>query len=211
MGRESYTTLVGSTPVSPGEDVPMSKERSAHGFSQDPTAVRANPDILVSVCDWDPGFWFIVFPPIPIPLMSHEDTPGLPNTTLVRLTFESSGSWRAQFANLSILGPGGERAAPIRYRIVLADKAESLGDVGTHAKTLEPCSRAVEPKKSVDRAHMAVLEAGELWLVFDTSHLPEKGVRTLALDGISRNDLAVPVPHVTLDSGSRWFWYRFFP
>jgi hypothetical protein len=76
---------------------------------------------------------------------------------------------------------------------------------------LEPCSRAVEPKASVDKARVAVLERGELWLTFDTAKLDEDAVRTLQLEGISRADKAVPLPPLVLDGGSRWFWYRLFP
>lgn len=214
LGRESYTTLTGAgvTPVSPSADVPVSRGRIGHGFAQDPSAVRAHPEVLVSVCDWDPGFWLFVFPPIPLPLISNEDQPGLPNTTLVRLTFEGKGPWRAQFSDLAMVGAGGARVTPIRYRIVLAQKAESIGDSGAPVRELEPCARAAsDPKKSVDRAHVAVMEAGELWLTFDSGKLPEDGPIELHLDGISRDGLAMPLPHLTLDGGSRWFWYRVFP
>ncbi|HXZ85059.1 MAG TPA: hypothetical protein VEI82_06185, partial [Myxococcota bacterium] len=90
-------------------------------------------------------------------------------------------------------------------RIVLADKAESLGE-----GALEPCPRPDEPKNSVERAKVAVLEGGELWLLFDAQSLP-KGPRALELDGLTRNDVRVPVPRLELRSGSRWYWYRAFP
>jgi hypothetical protein len=213
LGRESYTTLTGEgvTGVSPSVDVPVSRGRIGHGFAQDPSAARAHPDVLVSVCDWDPGFWLFVFPPIPLPLISNEDTPGLPNTTLVRLTFEGKGPWRAQFSDLAMVGADGARVTPIRYRVVLAQKAESIGD-SPHTRELEPCARAAsEPKKTVDRAHVAVMEAGELWLTFDSGKLPDGEPLALELDGISRDGTRVALPHLALAGGSRWFWYRVFP
>jgi len=192
------------------EQVQVSRGRTGHGFAQDPTAARATADVLVSVCDWDPGFWLLVFPPIPIPLLSMEEQPGLPDTTVVRITFDTPGAWRARFADLALVGPGGARATPLRYRVVLAEKAESLADPGEQPRQLEPCARALDPKKSVDRAHVAVLEPGELWLTFDTQKFP-KGPRALELGGISRADVPVPLPRLALDGGSRWFWYRVYP
>ena len=216
LGRESYTTLggAGSTPISPSADVQIKGDRIAHGFAQDASAVRAGPDVVVSVCDWDPGFWLVVFPPLPIPLISSDESTGLPGTTLVRVTFEGGGPWRAKFDDLALVSTDGTRVTPMRYRIVLAAKAESLADAATsggHARELEPCARAIEPTKSVDRAHVAVLDAGELWLMFDANKLPEKGERSLQLDGFSRADVPVSLPRMTLDGGSRWFWYRLFP
>jgi hypothetical protein len=212
LGRESYTTLSGegATPVFASDQVPVSRGRTGHGISHDASAARANADILVSVCDWDPGFWLLVFPPIPIPLLSLEEQPGLPNTTVVRVTFDTPGPWSASFANLALVGPEGARATPLRYRVVLAAKAESLAENGEEPRQLEPCARAIDPRKSVDRAHVAVIEPGELWLTFDTQKFP-KGPRALELDGISRDGAAVPLPHLALDGGSRWFWYRVFP
>jgi hypothetical protein len=213
LGRESYTTLAGdgATPISPSADVPVKSDRVGHGFAQDASGARANADIVVSVCDWDPGFWLFVFPPIPLPLISNEEQPGLPDTLLVRVTFEGAGPWRAKFADLALVGTDATRVTPLRYRIVLAAKAESLAESDTHVRELEPCSRALEPQKSVDRAHVAVLERGELWLMFDTRKLPEGGSRVLQLDGISHGDAPVTLPHLALDDGSRWFWYRVFP
>lgn len=213
LGRESYTTLGGdgATPLSPSEEVPVKRDRTGHGFSQDPSAARVGADVVVSICDWDPGFWVVVFPPIPLPLLSTDESPGLPDTTLVRVTFEGAGPWRAKFDDLALVGADGTRVTPMRYRIVLAAKAESLAESDAHLRELEPCARAVEPRKTVDRAHVAVLDAGELWLMFDTGKLPEDGARLLWLDGISRADVPVPLPHLALDDGSRWFWYRVFP
>jgi len=211
LGRESYSTLGGGTPISPAAEVPVSHEHTGHGFAQDPSAARVAEDVVVSICDWDPGFWLVVFPPIPLPLISTDDQPGLPDTTVVRVSFEATGPWRAKFEDLALVGSDGARITPMRYRIVLADKAESLADANPHAHALEPCARAVEPKKSVNRAHVAVLDAGELWLTFDSGKLAAKGPRFLQLDGFSRGEVPVPLPRLALDGGSRWFWYRVFP
>jgi len=211
LGRESYTTLEGGTPIAPADAVQVKQDRTGHGFAQDAAAARAHGDVVVSICDWEPGFWLFVFPPIPIPLLSNEDTPGLPNTTLVRVTFESEGPWRAKFDELALVGEGGVRNPPIRYRIVLPEKSESLADANPHVRELEPCARAHEPKKTVERAKVAVLDRGELWLLFDTPLEPEDGPRVLELAGITRADKAVPLPKLALDGGARWFWYRVFP
>ncbi|MFI5316211.1 MAG: hypothetical protein ACHQ6T_10960 [Myxococcota bacterium] len=212
LGRESYTTLSGSgaAPVFAPKQVEVSNGRTGHGFAQDAPAARAGADVLVSVCDWDPGFWLLVFPPIPIPLLSMAEQPGLPDTTVVRVTFDGAGPWSASFADLALVGPESSRVTPLFYRVVLAAKAESLANKGADPRELEPCARAVDPKKSVDSAHVAVLEPGELWLTFDTHTFP-KGPRRLELNGISRGDAAVPLPPLALEGGSRWFWYRLFP
>jgi hypothetical protein len=209
LARESYTTLEGGTPISPADEVVVKRDRTGHGFAQDAAATRAHGDVVVSICDWQPGFWMFI--PIPIPLLSNEETPGLPNTTLVRVTFESEGPWRARFDELALIGEGGVRNKPIRYRIVLPEKSESLADANPHVTELEPCARAEEPKKTVERAKVAVLDRGELWLLFDTPPEPEEGPRTLELGGLTRADKAVPLPKLALDGGSRWFWYRVFP
>jgi hypothetical protein len=210
LSREHYTTPVGATPISPSDTVPISREHSGHGFAQSPTAAETASDVLVSVCDWDPGFWMIVFPPLPIPMFSNEETPGIPGTTVVRVTFEAKGPWKARFADIAIVGTDGARVSPMRYRVVLPEKAESLAGQELPIRDLEPCSRSVEPHKSVKTAKIAVLESGELLLTFDTNALPKKG-RKLELGGITRNDVAVPMPALQLDKGSRWYWYRFFP
>ncbi|HTO09561.1 MAG TPA: hypothetical protein VMR86_21095 [Myxococcota bacterium] len=208
LSREHYTTPVGGTPISPSDAVPVSRDRTGHGFAQDPTGASPASDVIVSICDWDAGFWMIV--PLPVPMFSSADTPGLPGTTLVRVTFEAKGPWKARFADLAIVGADGARVTPMRYRVVLPDKAESLAGQELPLREMEPCSRSVEPHKSVNSAKIAVLESGELLLTFDTSALPQKG-RTLELAGITRNDVPVSIPALQLGAGSRWFWYRFFP
>jgi len=210
LGREKYTTLggEGTEPIAAPERVSVTRDKSGPGFGQDPVAVRAGgaSGVVVSVCDWAPGFWIPVFPPIPVPILSLEDQPGEAGTTLVRLTFETRANWRATFSQIALLGPDDARATPERYKIVLADKSESLGD-----GSLEPCARPEEdPSQSVERAKVAVLEGGELWLLFDTADLP-KGPLALQLDGLTRNDARVPVPRLELHHGSRWYWYRAFP
>jgi hypothetical protein len=214
LGRESYTSLAGAgaAQIAAPPRVSIAADRTGAGFAQDPVAVRAGaPDgVVVSVCDWAPGFWLPVFPPIPIPILSMDREPGMPDTTLVRITFETAGNWRAAFSDIALLGPENHRAQPFMYRIVLADKAESLGEHGTASGALEPCTRADDPSTSVERAKVAVLEGGELWLLFDTQDFPS-GPRELALDGFTRNDKRVPIPRLALEPGSRWYWYRAFP
>ena len=210
LSREHYTTLVGGTPIPPSDEVPVSRDQTGHGFAQDPTAASPASDVIVSICDWDPGFWMVVFPPLPLPMFSNQDTPGIPGTTVVRVTFQAKGPWKARFADLALVGADGARVTPMRYRVVLPEKAESLAGQQLPIQELEPCSRSVEPHKSVKTAKIAVLESGELLLTFDAAALPEKG-RTLELAGITRNDVPVPMPALRLDKGSRWFWYRFFP
>jgi hypothetical protein len=212
LARESYSTLVatGGTPISPADRVPISRESAGHGFGQDPTALRAGSDVVLSVCDFDPGFWMVVFPPLPIPLFSSAEDSSLPGTTLVRITFEKKGPWKARFDDLALVGSDGKRHTPIRYRVVLPERAESLANQEIPLRDLEPCGRSVEPRKTVKRAHVAVLGPGELLLTFDSADLPKDG-RTLELKGLTRSDVPVPIPTVTLDGGSRWYWYRFFP
>jgi len=215
LGRESYTTLAGEGAVAipAPEAVSVARDRSGTGFAQDPVAVRAGASaggVVVAVCDWDAGFWLPIFPPLPIPILSMEGQTGLPDTTAVRITFESKGAWRAAFSDIALLGPNGSRVPPFRYRIVLAKKSESLGDNGAESGKLEPCTRGEEPATPADQAKFAVLERGELWLLFDTKGLP-KGKRELSLDGFSRDDVKVPMPHLSLSGGSRWYWYKAFP
>lgn len=213
LGRETYTS-----PVAPGtrailapEEVPIGKERRGHAFTQDPSAVAAGQpaEVVVSVCDWSESLWFLVFPPLPIPLISMEEQPGRPNTTIVRITFAGQGQWRANFAELALLGPEGARVGPDRYKLVIAKRAESLIS-GAVPPELEPCQRTIEPRASVETAKFAVLETGELFLSFDTTGW-ESGDRALALDGITRDGAAVPLPRLELEGGARWFWYRAFP
>ena len=214
VGRETYTTLAGTgaTAISPAEDVPVQRERTGHGFAQSPTAVRGATGMVVSVCDWSGGFWMLAFPPIPVPFFVSDEDIGLPDTMLVRLTFEAKGPWKARFADLALVGADGTRRTPFRYRVVLPDKAESLAGENGPLGELEPCARSTSfyPKKDVKRAKIAVLESGELLLTFDVKDLP-KDKRALELDGITRNDVPVKVPPLQLDGGSRWYWYRFFP
>jgi len=209
LSREHYTTLAGGTPIPPSDAVPISKDQTGHGFAQSPTAASPASDVVVSICDWDPGWWMIVFPPLPLPLFSNQESLGLPGTTLVRVTFEAKGPWKARFEDLALVGADGARVTPIRYRVVLPGKAESLAGQELPIRELEPCSRAVEPHKPV-KAKIAVLESGELLLLFDSNNLPKKN-QTLELAGITRNDVPVPMPALRLDGGSRWYWYRFFP
>jgi hypothetical protein len=214
LGRETYTSPVGpgARAIFAPEDVPIGKTRRGHAFSQDPSAVvAASPpaEVGVSVCDWSESLWFLVFPPLPLPLISMEDQPGRPHTTVVRITFAGPGQWRANFAELALLGPEGKRAEPDRYKLVIARKAESLVD-GAMASTLEPCQRTIEPHASVATSKFAVLETGELFVSFDTTGW-ESGDRALALDGITRDGAKVEMPKLELQPGARWFWYRAFP
>ena len=214
LGRETYTSPGGTglRAVFAPEKVPIGGGHEGHAFSQDPSAVvAAGPpsDVLVSVCDWSESVWFLVFPPLPIPLISRSEQPGRPDTTVVRITFGGHGQWRANFADLALLGPEGARAVPDHYRLVIAAKAESLPG-GALASELEPCQRSVEPKHSVSGTKFAVLERGELFLTFDTTDW-EDGDRALALGGITRDGAAVPLPKLALEPGARWFWYRAFP
>jgi hypothetical protein len=214
LGRETYTS-----PAAPGarailapEDVPIGKERRGHAFSQDPAAVvAAGPpaDVVVSVCDWSESLWFLVFPPLPLPLISMAEQPGKPETTVVRITFAGQGQWRADFADLVLLGPEGKRAVPDRYKLVIARKAESLAN-GAVPRELEPCQRTIEPRDKVASAKFAVLETGELFVRFDTVGW-ESGDRALELDGITRDGVKVTLPKLELENGARWFWYRAFP
>jgi len=209
LGRESYTTMAGEgvAPIPAADRVPVDGDRSGPGFAQDPVALRAGgaDGVIVSVCDWAPGFWIPVFPPIPVPILARDEQPGQAGTALVRITFDTKANWRATFSQIELLGVGDERATPVRYKIVLADKAESLAE-----GSLEPCARSDDPKTSVDRAKVAVLDGGELWLLFDTTGL-SKGPRALELGGLTRNDARVPIPRLELRHGSRWYWYRAFP
>lgn len=214
VGRETYTSPVasGSRPIFAPETVPVGSDHNGTAFSQDPSAVLASgppSEVVVSVCDWSESLWFLVFPPLPIPLVSLADQPGRPNTTVVRITFGGQGQWRASFAELALLGPEGARTTPERYRLVIAKKAETLAG-GAIRSELEPCQRTLEPRQSVEEAKFAVLETGELFLTFNTLDFP-KGERTLALDGITRDGVKVNLPKLALEHGARWFWYRAFP
>jgi hypothetical protein len=216
LAREKYTAL-----RSPGVEswyghptVPVSEERTGHALSADPSAVHvargAGSRVSVAVCDWDAGLWLIVFPPIPIPLINFEPPPWEPGTVAVRVTIEGAGAWRASFDQLPLLGPNGVRALPVRYRVVIADKAQSLAELRETPPGLEPCDRHVEPRQDVASARVALLGAGELWLVYDTTGWP-KGPRALQLAGLSLDDAPLGLPELQLSPARRWFLYRFFP
>ena len=127
----------------------------------------------------------------------------------MRITFAGQGQWRANFADLVLLGPEGKRSAPDRYELVIARKAESLSN-GVVPRELEPCQRTLEPHGKVESAKFAVLETGELFVRFDTAGW-DSGDRALELGGITRDGVKVSLPKLELDSGARWFWYRAFP
>jgi len=205
LARESYTTPrgAGADPLAPDDRVPVSQSRTGRAISQDPSLVRiAAPDgrsVEVAVCDWDEGIWFIVFPPLPIPLLSPGQL-GTPDTTVVRVAFSGEGTWRTEFGKLALVGPDGARAAPSRYRLVTRELDRSR----------EPCSREHDPRTRVDRTELAILGDAELWLTYVTLDWPS-GPRALELDGVRLDDHAVPLPKLELEPGARWFWYRVFP
>jgi hypothetical protein len=205
LARESYTSLrgPGATAVEPGDPFEVSAGRLGHAISQSLSLARAtlgsDASVSAAICDWDPGIWFIVFPPLPIPLLTLGDSGGA-GRTIVRLTFDGKGTWRAAFDQLSLTGPDGARATPRRYRLVTKAIDTSL----------EPCSRAVDPRTDVEGAELAVFGQAELWLRFDTLDWPE-GTRTLELGGLSFESSPLPATRLELEPGSRWFWYRVFP
>jgi len=205
LARESYTSLRGSgaVAVEPHAQFEVSASRMGHVISQSPSLARASlgtsASVAVAVCDWDPGIWFIVFPPLPIPLLSPGDSDGA-GRIVVRLTFEGSGTWRAPFDQLALVGPEGARAVPDRYRLVTKNIDSSL----------EPCARAFEPKTAVEGAELAVFGQAELWLRFKTLDWPD-GPRALELGGLSFESAPLPAARLDLERGSRWFWYRVFP
>ncbi len=205
LARESYTSLRGPGAISlePSDPFEVSAGRDGHVISQSPALARASAGgdatVTAAICDWDPGIWFIVFPPLPIPLLTPGDSEGA-GRTIVRLTFDGKGTWRAAFGQLTLAGPGGARATPRRYRLVTKAIDTSL----------EPCSRAVDPRTDVEGAELAVFGQAELWLRFDTLDWPE-GVRTLELAGLSFESSPLPATRLELEPGSRWFWYRVFP
>ena len=205
LARETYTTLRGAgvEPLRAADRVPVSHGRTGSALSQDPSLVRVatgEKALEVAVCDWDEGTWFVVFPPLPVPLLSLDEPLGLPGTRVVRVTFEGQGTWRAEFARLALTGPGGARVEPMRYKLVTRELDRSR----------EPCSREREPRTKVDRAEVAIFGDAELWLTFLDASFPE-GERALELDGITLDGVNVVVPKLVFEPGSRWFWYRVFP
>lgn len=206
VARESYTSLRGAdvTQLEPGEDFEVSAGRTGHAFTNSATLSRAsfdsNTSVSAAVCDWDAGVWFVVFPPLPIPLLSPGDSNGRPGTTLVRLTLEGEGTWRANLATLSLVGDAGVRAAPEQYKLVTK----------TVDTSQEPCAADVDPRASVENAELAVFGRAELWLRFPTLDWPDTP-RTLELDGLTLDGAALHPVHLDFEPGSRWFWYRVFP
>ena len=206
VARETYTSLRGQdvTQVEPGDDFEVSPGRTGHALTHDASLARAsfvsNASVTAAVCDWDAGVWFVVFPPLPIPLLSPGDSAGRPGTTLVRLTLDGPGTWRANLASLALLGDEGRRAAPEQYKLVTK----------TLDASLEPCAADVDPRKSIENAELAAFGKAELWLRFKTLDWPETP-RTLELDGLSLDSAALRKVELEFEPGTRWFWYRVFP
>jgi hypothetical protein len=208
LARETYTSLrgPGAVPVDPADPIEVSPGRLGHVLGHDPSLARsgfgANASVTAAVCDWDAGAWFIVFPPLPIPLLSFDPELGVPGTTVVRVALDGQGTWRADLSRVVLEGAEGRRAVPDRYRLATVNLDESS----------EPCSRErqLEPRASVEGAELAVFGRGELWLRFPTLDWPDEP-RALALDGLTLDLVPVPVARLEFDSGSRWFWYRVFP
>ncbi len=206
LARETYTSLRGPdvTLVEPRESFEVSPGRTGHALSHSPALARAsfpaNASVTAAVCDWDAGVWFIIFPPLPIPLLSPGDSSGRPGTTVVRLTLDGEGTFRAKLASLALLGADGRRAAPDRYMLVTTALDTSH----------EPCAADVDPRASVENAEVAVFGNAELWLRFPTLDWPETP-RTLVLDGLTLAEADLPAVRLDLETGARWFWYRVFP
>ncbi len=206
VARETYTSLRGAdtTPVEPGEDFEVAPGRIGHALSHDASLARASfsptASVTAAVCDWDAGMWFIVFPPLPVPLLSPGDSSGRPGTTLVRLTLDGPGTWRARLASLALVGDAGRRAAPERYELVT--KTVDLSP--------EPCAADVDPRASIENAELAAFGKAELWLRFPTLDWPETP-RTLELDGLSLDGVELRDVRLEFEPGTRWFWYRVFP
>jgi hypothetical protein len=205
LARETYTSLrgAGAEPLASGERVPVSNGRTGRAISQDPSLARVGApggtSVEVAVCDWDEGTWFIVFPPLPVPLLSPGEL-GAPGTKVVRVAFLGEGTWRAEFAKLALTGPDGTRVAPSRYKLVTRDLD----------RTREPCNREREPRTRVDRAEVAIFGDAELWLTFVEGNWPD-GPLALELDGVTLDGKPVALPKLALEPGSRWFWYKVFP
>ncbi|MEX2205742.1 MAG: hypothetical protein WEF50_05890 [Myxococcota bacterium] len=206
VARETYTSLrgAGATPVEPRDDFEVSPGRTGHALTHAASLARASfaadASVTAAVCDWDAGVWFIVFPPLPLPLLSLGDSASRPGTTLVRLTLDGPGTWRANLASLALLGDAGRRAAPDQYKLVTK----------TFDTSLEPCAADVDPRKSIENAELAAFGKAELWLRFKTLDWPETP-RALELDGLSLDGVAVRSVRLSFEPGTRWFWYRVFP
>jgi len=206
VARETYTSLRGAdvTLVEPGEDFEVSPGRTGHALTHSAALARAsfgpNANVTAAVCDWDAGIWFVVFPPLPIPLLSPGDSSGRPGTTLVRLTLDGVGTWRANLATVALVGDGGMRAAPDHYQLVTRALDTSL----------EPCAADVDPREAVENAELAAFDKGELWLRFPTLDWPETP-RTLELDGLTLDGAPLREVRLDFEPGTRWFWYRVFP
>ncbi len=206
LARESYTSLrgPGAAEVEPRELFEISPQRTAHALSHSPTLSRLsfgpNASVSAAVCNWDEGIWFLVFPPLPVPLLSLEPAAGRPGTTLVRLTFDGEGTWGTSLSAFALVGADGLRASPERYQLVTSRLDHSR----------EPCAADLEPQNPVDHAELAVFGKAELWLRFPTLDWPESP-RTLELGGLTLAGAALPVAQLELEPGARWFWYRLFP
>ena len=206
VARETYTSLRGAdvTLVEPGEDFEVSPGRTGHALAHSASLARASfaasANVTAAVCDWDAGIWFVVFPPLPLPLLSPGDSSGRPGTTLVRLTLDGAGTWRANLASLALVGGGGLRAAPDHYELVTR----------TLDTSLEPCAAEIDPRAAVENAELAAFDKAELWLRFATLDWPETP-RTLELDGLTLDGVALRKVRLDFEPGTRWFWYRLFP
>lgn len=208
LARETYTSLRGSgaVPVTPADLIEVSPGRTGHVLGHDPSLARSSfgpsASVTAAVCDWDGGIGFIVFPPLPIPLLSLGDETGIAGTTVVRVALDGPGTWRADLSRVALEGAEGRRALPDRYRLATLNLDDSK----------EPCSREreLEPRAPVEGAELAVFGQGELWLRFPTLDWPDEP-RSLALDGLTLDQVPVPVARLAFDPGTRWFWYRVFP
>jgi len=206
LARETYTSLRGpdAVAIQPGDSFEVSTGRTGHAISQSTALARSGAipgaSITAAICDWDAGVWFIVFPPLPIPLLSLDESPGRPGTTVVRLKLEGEGTWRARFSELVLVGADGVRAVPERYQLVTKQVDDSP----------EPCALVVEPRTAVAGAELAVFGRAELWLRFATLDWPETP-RVLELGGLTLDGTPLPTARLDFAPGARWFWYRVFP
>jgi hypothetical protein len=206
LARESYTSLRGrdSVEVEPREHFQISAGRTGHALTHSPSLSRTsfgqNASVSAAVCDWDEGVWFVVFPPLPVPLLSLGSAAGRPGTTTVRLTFDGGGSWRAGLAALALVGADGVRATPERYQLVTTQLDTSL----------EPCAADLQPQGSVDDAELEFIGKAELWLRFPTLDWPLTP-RSLELAGLALDGRQLPAARLAFEPGARWLWYRLFP